>query len=113
MKHLLWLGLSLAMTVGAHAQAWMTAECTVQNGEKINVFIANGEARISYDGSRPQMAYPDWDDGIMSVVHIGHQANLVLSINTRTGRSFAIMLTDRGGRHEYNAICKINTGRRG
>lgn len=110
----LWRGLLLLAffwITPASAQAWMSAECTIQNGEKVFVFISQGKARISYNGDPPHMAFPEYKDNVMSVVHIGGTASFILSMQVSTGRSYAIMMTDKGARHEYNAICKMDTGR--
>jgi hypothetical protein len=96
----------------AYAQAWFSGDCTMQNGEKIVVFVSGGEARISYNGETPHMAFPEYKDGVMSVVHIGGRASFILSMTVSTGRAYGIMITDKGGRHEYNAICKTDVGRR-
>lgn len=110
----LWRGLLIAAALTplpANAQAWISGDCTIQNGEKIGVFVTQGEARIVYGTAKPQVAFPKFDGNILTVVHIGHTANFVLSMDVTNGRSFAVMTTDRGRNVEYNAICKINSGR--
>jgi hypothetical protein len=110
----LWRGLLIlaAFTpLPANAQAWISGDCTIQNGEKIAVFVTQGEARIAYGATSPQVAFPKFEGNILTVVHIGHTANFVLSMDVTNGRSFAVMTTDRGRNVEYNAICKINSGR--
>jgi hypothetical protein len=104
------LFLAFLWTAPVNAQAWMTAECTIQNGERITVFISQGSARIAYGKEKPHMAFPEYKDGVMSVVHIGATASFILSMTISTGRSFGIMVTEKGERYEYNAICKINAG---
>jgi len=110
----LWRGLLIAAALTplpANAQAWISGDCTIQNGEKIAVFVTQGEARIAYGATSPQVAFPKFDGNILTVVHIGHTANFILSMDVTNGRSFAVMTTDRGRNVEYNAICKINSGR--
>lgn len=110
----LWRGLLVAaalLPLPANAQAWVTGDCTLQNGEKISVFVSQGEARIAYGASAPQVAFPKFDGNILSVIHIGNTANFILSMDVTNGRSYALMKTDRGRDVEYNAICKMNSGR--
>lgn len=110
----LWRGLLIAVAFipsPANAQAWISGDCTIQNGEKIAVFVTQGEARIAYGATSPQVAFPKFEGNILTVVHIGHTANFILSMDVTNGRSFAVMTTDRGRNVEYNAICKINSGR--
>lgn len=114
MKHILWPGLLLASTITAQAQAWFTADCQVQNGEKIYLAVSQGQARISYNNDPPQTAFPEYENNMMSVVHISARANLVMSIDVRTGRAYVIVVTDkgRGSDMEYNAYCKVNMGKK-
>jgi hypothetical protein len=110
----LWRGLLIAAALTplpANAQPWISGDCTIQNGEKIAVFVTQGEARIAYGTTSPQVAFPKFEGNILTVVHIGNTANFVLSMDVTNGRSFAVMTTDRGRNVEYNAICKINSGR--
>lgn len=115
MTRSLWRGvllLAFFWTAPANAQAWIGADCTIQNGENVAVFITQGQARISYNKEKAQMAFPEYKGGVMSVVHIGGTASFILSITMATGRAYGIMVTDKGERHEYNAICKVNGGER-
>ena len=110
----LWRGILVAAVLSplpANAQAWITGDCTIQNGEKISIFVSQGEARIAYGTSAPQVAFPKFDGNIMSVIHIGNTATFILSMEINTGRAYALMKTDRGRDVEYNAICKMNSGR--
>lgn len=111
MKHLLWLGLLLAPTA-AQAQVWFTADCYVQNGERISVAVTQGQARVSYGLDPPQIASPEYKNGMMTIIHVGSKANMVMSINVETGRAYVIVQPDRERRFEYNATCKINVGER-
>jgi hypothetical protein len=110
----LWRWLPIVVLFAAspvYAQAWISGDCTVQNGEKIMFFISQGEARIAYGTGAPHAAFPKIEGNVVSIVHIGQTANFVLSVDVTNGRAYAIMRPDGRRDVEYNAMCKLNSGR--
>lgn len=110
----LWRGLpviALLAASPAHAQAWISGDCTVQNGEKIQFFVSQGEARIAYGTGGIHAAFPKFENNVVSVIHIGGTATFIIAVEIMTGRAFAIMRPDKGRDLEYNAMCRLNSGR--